>query len=315
MVEPRTTWRERLTGLGPGGRAGRRPPRPVLVGVVVADLANPFFADVVAGCRSAAAGAGWRLVVGDSAGRPDLETQHLRGFESGGVRGVLLAPVGEVPDQAGRLQRRGVPVVVVDRGADEPGFCTVAVDDVEGGRLAMGHLTERQHREVAFVGGHAGPDGLQQMRDRLLGARLAGAGLGEQVRLRTVLTSALDVPAGLEAVETLLALPARDRPTAVFAANDLLALGLLQGFTAAGLQVPGDVALVGYDDIDLAAAAPVALSSVRQPRHALGQRAVELLRRELEVGADGSGHHHEQVRFVPEMVPRASSAARAGRAG
>jgi LacI family transcriptional regulator len=107
-------------------------------------------------------------------------------------------------------------------------------------------------------------------------------------------------------------MPARRRPTAVFCANDLLAIGFLQQMSQHGVDVPGDMAIVGYDDIEFAAAAAVPLSSVRQPRYELGRRACELLVAEADARAGrangaGGGHVHEQVEFTPELVVRASS--------
>ena len=96
----------------------------------------------------------------------------------------------------------------------------------------------------------------------------------------------------------------RDRPTAVFCANDLLALGVLQEMTLRGVRVPRDVAIVGYDDIDFAAAAAVPLSSVRQPREQLGRAAAELL---LEEANDPGHHEHRHVVFKPELVVREST--------
>jgi LacI family transcriptional regulator len=105
-------------------------------------------------------------------------------------------------------------------------------------------------------------------------------------------------------------LPARRRPTAVFCANDLLAIGFLQQMIQHGVDVPGEMAIVGYDDIEFAAAAAVPLSSVRQPRYELGRRACELLLAEADVrarGGEAAPHVHEQVEFTPELVVRASS--------
>lgn len=288
----------------PGPLRSRRSGRAKVLGLAVMDLANPFFADVLHAMAEAAADAGYAVRMGDSGGELGQEAEHLRSFEASRVHGVLLAPIGEIPAQVERLRHRGIPVVLVDRASADPGFCSVAVDDVEGGRLAVAHLTDQGHRRIAFVGG---PGSLHQVRDRLLGAKLASAGYGDQLRLRTVLTTVLDAQAGRKAAATLVALPPRERPTAVFAANDLLAIGLLQGLVAAGLRVPEDVALVGYDDVDLAAAAAIPLSSVRQPRAELGRRATELLLAEVAAAAAGAAHEHRQIRFVPELVVRASS--------
>jgi LacI family transcriptional regulator len=181
----------------------------------------------------------------------------------------------------------------------------VGVDDVHGGELAVAHLLEQGHRPVGFVGG---PGTLPQVEDRLAGARRAVelAGLPPDV-LVPLECEALTVTAGREAAQRLLGLPAGRRPTAIFCANDLVALGALQELAHRGARVPDDVAIVGYDDIDFAAAAAVPLTSVRQPRQLLGRTAVDLLLREAAADRD---HVHEQIQFTPELVVRDSSVAR-----
>jgi LacI family transcriptional regulator len=133
----------------------------------------------------------------------------------------------------------------------------------------------------------------------------AGRGAGD---LYMIVTPALNVAAGQRAGAALAELPQRQRPTAVFCANDLLALGVLQEMTAQRIRVPEDISLIGYDDIDFAAAAAVPLSSVRQPRQLLGRTAAQLL---LDEALGEGAHQHRQVVFEPELVVRRSSQARA----
>jgi LacI family transcriptional regulator len=273
------------------------------IGMVVMDIANPFFTDVLRGVEDHVHAAGYSVLVGNSAQAADREDTHLAMFERHRVRGVLLAPIGEVGDRLARLHRRGIPAVIVDRAGDNLDCCSVSVDDVEGGRLAVDHLIARGHRRVAFVGG---PGTVQQVRDRRLGAELA-AGSGARCQLLVVSTDRLDAAAGVAAAEQVALLPDDARPTAVFAANDLLAIGLLQGFTTHGLRVPQDMAIIGYDDIGFAASAAVPLSSIRQPRHELGQRAAELLFEEISAADAGESHRHQLVRFRPELVVRRST--------
>jgi len=203
------------------------------------------------------------------------------------------------------MQRHGVPVVLVDRGAGARA-CSVVVDDAEGGSLAVTHLREQGHERIAFVGG---PGYAVHVADRLAGARRAieASGLAADA-LVVIETAALSAPEGRRAGEVLAGIPRARRPTAAFCANDVLALGLLQQMTHLGVTVPGELAIVGYDDIDFAGSAAVPLSSVRQPRDLLGRTAAELLL--AESAADETREHHE-VRFHPQLVVRASSAATA----
>jgi len=273
------------------------------IGVVVMDISNPFFTDIVRGVEDVVEGRGYSVQVGNSAEEFGREQRQLELFEQQRVRGILFAPIREVGEQLSRLRGRDIKVVILDRGGDTGDYCSVSVDDIEGGRLAVQHLVDRGHRRIAFVGG---PSTLQQVRDRRLGAQMACSGHPE-THLLEVSTARLGVESGVAAAEELAALPDVERPTAVFGANDLLAIGMLQGFVTSGLRVPEDMAIIGYDDITFAAAAAVPLSSIRQPRAGLGRRAAELLFDEIDAADHDREHRHERVRFTPELIVRRST--------
>ncbi|MBZ5738997.1 LacI family DNA-binding transcriptional regulator [Nocardioides mangrovi] len=268
---------------------------------VMLDASNPFFTDVAAGIDTAAESVDLALVLCNSRNSAQRERSHLALLEQQRVQGVLITPVEPDSPALEELAQRGTPVVVVDRTRADQSFCSVAVDDVLGGRLAVEHLLDRGHTRVAYVGG---PRHLGQVADRLRGARDAWSAAGRpEDALVEVETAALTVNEGREAGARLAGLPARRRPTAAFCANDLLALGLLQHAISSGVRVPEELAIVGYDDIDFAAAAAVPLTSVRQPRQLLGRTAAELV---LDESANAD-HTHRQVLFTPELVARAST--------
>ena len=268
---------------------------------VMLDASNPFFTDVAAGIDTAAESVDLSLVLCNSRNSPAREQAHLALLEQQRVQGVLITPVDPDSPTLDELARRGTPVVVVDRTRADQSFCSVAVDDVLGGRLAIEHLVDRGHTRVAYV---AGPPELGQVRDRWQGAREAWAAAGLPPEdLVQVSIAALTVAEGREAGQRLAGIPGKRRPTAAFCANDLVALGLLQQAIGSGVRVPDDLAIVGYDDIDFAAAAAVPLTSVRQPRQELGLTAAELVLDE----AANPDHEHRQVLFTPELVARAST--------
>jgi len=275
------------------------------IGMIVMDIANPFYTDLVIGAENCVHERGYSVQVGNSSQEADRESAQLLVLMQQRVRGVLLAPIWGIDERVRQLKLRGIPVVLLDRAGNQSDFCSVSTDDVEGGRLAAQHLLDQGHTAIAVVGG---PGDLQQVRDRRLGAELATSRHNGAARLLTVSTPHLDVESGVRTAEEIVLMPPSERPTAVFAANDLLAIGLLQGFVTAGLRVPDDMAIVGYDDIAFAAAAAVPLSSVRQPRLAIGYRAAELLFDEIEALDGEESHDHQQVRFTPELVVRRSSA-------
>ncbi len=235
-----------------------------MLGLVVLDVGNPFFTDVAAGVEHVATTHGRVVLLTNSGEDADREARALRMFESQRLEGLLVAPVGDDVARLEAVRARGTRVVLIDRLASTPGFSSVAVDDRLGGRLAVDHLLAAGHRRIGFVG--ASTD-IEQVANRLAGAQSAvdARAAGDGVRLDAFEAAAMNARAGQTVGEQLVALDPATRPTAVFAANDLLALGLLQSFLRGGLSVPGDIALVGYDDIDYASSAAVPLSSVRQP--------------------------------------------------
>lgn len=278
-------------------RAGRS----ATVGLVVLDAGNPFFADIARGAEDAAGRRGISVLLGNSDERRDREDAYLALFEEQRVRGVLLSPSSESLEAALRLRDRGIPVVLVDRAAPSGELSSVAVDDVRGGHLAVRHLLDEGRRRIAFVGGQPG---LRQVGDRLTGAERAVAEVAGAT-LETIPTDQLTVLAGREAGSGIAARPASGRPDAVFAANDLVAVGVMQALVMLGsVRVPEDIALVGYDDIAFAQSTVVPLTSVRQPAQAIGSTALEL----LDAHADDPAREAKAIEFEPELVVRASSA-------
>lgn len=282
------------------------------IGMVVMDIANPFFTDVARGAEQLLYGEQYSVQIGNSDQDADRERTLLERFEQQRVGGVLFAPIEDSAERVLRLRQRGIPVVIVDRVGATSDFCSVGVDDLAGGRLAGQHLLDQGHRRLAFVGG---PSTLAQVRDRRRGLELAVEQAGDGVSLLAVSTPALGILDGLSSAGEIAALPEGERPTAVFAACDLVAIGLLQGFVTAGLRVPDDIAIIGYDDIAFAAAAAVPLSSIRQPREDIGRKSAELLVSEIEAADAGLPHRHEAVRFTPQLVARRSTQPRKSRKG
>jgi LacI family transcriptional regulator len=277
-------------------RAGRS----TTVGLVVLDARNPFFTDVARGADDEAALHGLSVLIGNSDEQPDRELRLVSHFEEQRAHGLLISPIGDDVARLREIRERGIPVVLVDRAVPGSGFSSVAVDDVHGGELAVRHLLETGRRRIAYVGG---PQGLRQVDDRAEGARRAAASVAG-ASLEVVPVASLTVADGRSAGERIAALPPHERPDAVFAANDLIALGVLQGLALAGVSVPRDVALIGYDDIDFASAATVPLSSIRQPSHTMGATALSILAEE----ATDPALAPREVVFEPELVIRASTA-------
>jgi LacI family transcriptional regulator len=268
------------------------------VGLVVLDVRNPFFTDVARGAEDEAAKLGLSVILGNSDEDVRRESAYLDLFEEQRVHGILISPYGDIEPRLAELRRRGTPVVLVDRESRDSAVSSVSVDDTAGGRLAIAHLLSTGRRRIAFAGG---PLGVRQISDRLVGARqaideVAGASL------EVIETAGLTVLEGRRVGEELV--QRAERPDAVFAANDLVAVGLLQALVMSGsLRVPEDVALIGFDDIDFASATVVPLTSIRQPRHEIGATALRILREE----AAEPELPPRRIVFQPELVVRAST--------
>lgn len=271
------------------------------VGFVVLDGQNPFFNDVVRGAEDEASRNGIAILIGNTDEDASREGLYLDLFEEQRVRGVLISPYGDIAARLEQLRARDIPAVLVDRINMDGRFSSVAVDSVVGGTIAVQHLIDTGRRRIAFVGG---PLDIRQVRDRLAGARVAVENATLDVQIEVVTTTALTVEEGALAGRRIMDRPRHDRPDALFAANDLLALGLLQSLVVGGtLLVPNEMALIGFDDIAFAGAAAVPLSSIRQPSRTIGQTALRVLLEE----ADDPTLIPRQTVFRPELVVRAST--------
>lgn len=267
-----------------------------VIGLTVLDAANPFFMDVAAGVEEVANDHERTVALVNSGDDPDRERRHLEALLELRVQGLLMSPVDASPDIIRRFTDRDIPVVFVDRNPEGVDACAVVVDDVAGGRLAGQHLVDVGRTRIAYV---AGPMEITQVRHRLTGLH---EGVGKAADVVVITANQLALDAGTTASATLL----DDHPDvdAIFAANDLLALGTLRTLISRGIRVPDDVAVVGYDDIAFAGGAAIPLTSVRQPRFELGRAAAGLLFDEL---SDGPRHSHRTVEFTPELVVREST--------
>ncbi|MGW9114981.1 LacI family DNA-binding transcriptional regulator [Microbacterium sp. NPDC055683] len=275
-------------------RAGRSG----LIGMTVISIGNPFFAEMLEGAEEATSAAGYQVMLGNSDDSALRENSYLELFEHAHVEGVLISPFGDVGPALERLRVQQIPAALVD-GVDEKGLTpSVSLDNVEGGRMAVRHLVELGRRRIAFVGAR---EEVRQTRDRLRGAAAFAQESG--LSLDVTLTGRTTPRLGAEIGARIAAMASSERPDAVFAANDQLACGIVHGLVTAGVSVPGEVAIVGYDDIPFASIAAVPITSVRQPARAMGRRAAELLVGRLR---GDSGPPRAEV-FSPELVVRAST--------
>ena len=262
------------------------------VGVVVMDIANPFYTELARGIEDRLARDGLLMLLCSSDENEDREASFLRQFAEQGVLGVLVTPFG---DEAAyeKYANPGRPTVLLD--ADSPVVPSVSVDHVDGARQAITHLLDQGHTRIGFING---PDDLRPCRERAEGVRQAivQAGLDPEVALTTVNVEALTAEYGRQATAQLLA---DHSCTAIFGANDLLAMGALHELRVRGLGAPHDLAIVGYDDIAFLSELMLPLTSVHQPMQDLGSTAVDMLLHPQD--------YPTHVTFAPTLVVRETS--------
>jgi len=277
--------------------------RSSTVGFIALDTSNPFFAEVGKGANKAAREHGSFLLTATSDGDHNQERSYLRLFGEQRVQGVLISPAGDVSEELRRLRAQGIPSVFVDSPSPTKEFSSVQTDNVAGGCLAVEHLLGAGRVSIGFVGG---PLSLPQVADRLAGARKAlRLHRRRPADMRVWTANASTEEEGRRLGRIIAALPHDARPDALFATNDLLAMGLLHAFVDDGhIRVPSDIAVVGYDDIGWASSAVVPLTSVRQPSELIGEVATQML---IEESENLATVVHEQLRFPPELVIRTSS--------
>jgi LacI family transcriptional regulator len=272
--------------------------RSYAIGVVVPDLTNPFFLDVVTGVQRVAAEAGYAVLPGDT--RESTPARHLEALRARQVDGVVIDGVGAAMLPHDALS--DLKVVVVDEPSERwPG---VASDALAAGRLAAAHLVGLGHRRLAFVGPATDVHSFR-MRERGFFQALRDAGIGlPHEWLRRVPPT---VAGGQRAMKALLALG--DRPTGVFCANDLIAMGALKAALTAGIAVPGELSIVGCDDVEMASVMTPELTTIAIPARELGARAARLLLRQL----DGEDVPAKPGRLLPvKLVRRGTTAAPKG---
>lgn len=271
--------------------------------MIVLDAWNPFFADVARGVEDVALAHGWTVLLANSHRNSEREAAYLREFAERRVAGLLVSPHTDLTASLRTLRQAGIPSVLLDTLGTDPGGLSVSLDDVEGGRLAAGHLLELGHRRIAFGGD---PDAVSHVRDRLRGVQIALQENLIEDQVTVIPAPDLTVEGGAEVGRRILGLPRTRRPTALFAPSDVVAMGAMHELVRGGIEVPGDISIIGYDDNTFAEHVLVPLTTVRQPAYAMGRAATEMLLTRLEGRRVARNH----VVFQPELVVRDSTARR-----
>ncbi len=269
------------------------------IGVVVNDLHNPFFAEIIDGIDAAADEAGYRILIGTGKRSRRGEAEMIETFLQLRVDGVITAgatmPMGAIEAAAASTE-----VVLVGRTSRSRAIDSVNTDDVAGARLAVDHLVDLGHRRIAHIDGGTGAGA--EARRRGYSKAMTDHGLSDEI---VIAGGDFSETGGYHGASELL--EQSRRPTAIFAANDLSAAGVLHRVEHAGLVVPDTMSIVGYDNTALAAMQHMSLTTINQPRDELGRLAVKFLLERFKETRTDSVHHV----IAPTLVTRRTSSRQA----
>jgi LacI family transcriptional regulator len=309
QVSPETRGRveEAIAALGyvPSRLArGLSAQRTGTIAVIVPDVANPFFTLVVRGAEDVARRAGFRVILCDTRGDLAIEREVIEEMLAHRAEGILIAPASDRSrEHLRRLAKFGVPFVLVDRTVAGIDADAVLGDSEDGARRLVEHLLSLGHRRVGMI---VESNEVSTARDRRRGYEAALAGAGIALEPELVVEATVDPDGGFDGMRRLLEL--EERPTAVFTVNNLVAVGAIEAVRAAGLEVPDDVALVCFDDIEYASRLYPFLTVMEQPAETFGTLGTQLLLERI----DGRGSERKRVVVLPgEFVVRRSCGAAA----
>jgi DNA-binding LacI/PurR family transcriptional regulator len=268
------------------------------IAVLLPDITNPFYAALVSGIQERALETGHTMLLCTTESDPEREEQYLTLLRAKQVDGVLVDGLVLPPDRIARFVQDGLPIVCLDRDVDSKSVPLVQVDNRLGARMATEHLIRLGHTRIAHV---TGAPELRISEERVQGYRDAFVDAGVEPDPRLLTLGSFTEEGGYNATCTLM--DGRGF-TAVFAANDLSAIGVMSALAAGGCRVPGDVSVVGFDDLRLSRYTTPPLTTIRQPALEIAQRATQLL---LDLA---SGREVPQLRYLlePELVVRESTA-------
>ena len=274
--------------------------RTHLIGMIVPDVSNPFFGPIVHGAEVTARKAGYRLLLCNSESDIRLERDYVADLVEHRVEGLIVAPVGDASAaHLKRLTERNFPIVLVDRHIQALACDNVTLDNVDAAQRLIGHLVALGHRRIALV---TDASDVSTGRERVEGAKLALKAADIAFDEGLVFYTSTDQLGGFRAAQQVLAV--RQRPTAIFAVNNLTAIGVVQALRQAKVEVPDDISLVCFDDVQHLAVISPFLTVIDQPAEKMAQVAAQLL---LERIGGNVGAKARTVSFAGELVIRRSS--------
>ena len=263
------------------------------VGIIVPDISNPFFTDIIYGIESVLQKCDYDIILCNTHENEETEMRYLENLFNKDVDGLVFISTGRNHNILSNINH--TPLVVVDRKVGRD-FSSVMVDNVVGGRLATKHLIERFDADDIYL--ITGPLLISTYFDRMTGYRMALSESNLPYNETHVFECAVSLEGGFEAMERILA--SGVIPRKVFIANDMIALGAMKAAIKRGIQIPDQIALVGYDDIRTASIVTPELTTIHQPKHTIGRKAAELLLKQIQDPTVAN----EQISLMPTLIVR-----------
>ena len=268
-----------------------------VIGVILPLSNNPFYEELTQGIEDSIAEAGLVVLIGYSREDAAIELKILTSMIDAGFKGVIVTPVGPRNQVFDKFIDNNVRVGYISQTDETPQQCSVSIDQVRGGYIGIGYLHSLGHKKILWV---SGPEHHHQSNQRFVGITQAAADF--ETELTTMSSPSLDFIAGENIAPAIIA--AGPLPDAIFAANDTLAMGIINYFNLKGIDVPGTVSVLGFDNITYAESGLIPLTSVSQTPYQLGWTMGQQMVTELSAGED---HVHQHVIFQPQIVERAST--------
>ena len=272
------------------------------LGLILPDITNPFYPEVARGIEEGAAERGFSIFLCNMNWERSRQAHYLRLLAEKRVDGIILAPIDNEVEALERRITGMIPIVYVSNAPVGTQHSFVVIDNVLGGFVAAEHLIQAGYRKIGFVG--STEDSLT-IEERLQGYRQALKKYGVPVEQKYIQLGEFKEEAGYKIIRSMIA--GGDFPQAVFAENDLLAIGVLHGVKASGLSVPEDVAVVGFDDIPVASYPEVQLTTMSQPTYEMGKKSVEILLEQIEASGQPPAARMRQIYLKPRLIVRRSS--------
>jgi len=270
------------------------------IGMLIPNCSNPYFAEIVRSVEDHCFGAGYTLILCNTDDEPHRQSAYLQVLSEKRIDGMIIISTGEDKDLRGLLQGLRIPTVLLDREIEDVNCDLVETAHVLGGLMATNHLISLGHQRIACL---AGPANLNSSAQRIEGWRTALAQAGLSAESSGLLWhSDFSSQGGFSTMQSILASPLA--PTAVFVCNDLMGIGALSAAHQAGIQIPQQMSVMGFDDIELARFASPALTTIAQPKQRIGTAAVDMVLERIQ----GGRIQARQVILQPELIVRNSTA-------